>query len=542
MEKLIFIGGEAGQGIAKSAEVLGKSFTRQGYYVFNYREYGSLIRGGINFNIIKVSDEPVFSHEWKAEYFLALTSRVLNEFKNLKRGISISAGVKGADFVVDTEKILKELGAPRIVANSVLLGALYKAMKLNLEPLLEVMDEEFGKVAEINKRAARKGYEVYEGRTIELFKPRSKNPKYFISGSQAIALGALASGIDLYIAYPMTPATPVLHILAGMQKEHGIKVFQPENEIAVVNAALGASYAGAITMVGTSGGGFALMSEALSLQGCSEIPLVVYLAMRTGPSTGVPTYTGQSDLRFALHAGHGEFPRVVLAPGDPKEAFERTMEAFYLAYKYRVLSIILADKHVAESTFSFDSLPNPRVHPGRFLVEAGEGYKSYEITSNGISPRAAPGRHGIVRATSYEHDEEGYTVEDSESIKRMVEKRLRKGESLKKEIMSLEPIKVYGSGENVIISWGSTKGAIVDALKKLPDYKFIQIYYLEPFPADLVREELEGAKRIIAVENSATCMIADLIRQHTGIEVEKKIVKYDGRPFSSEEILEGVRR
>jgi len=541
VETLIFIGGEAGQGIAKSAEVLAKSFTRQGYYVFNYREYGSLIKGGVNFNILKVSDIPVLSHEWRADYFLALTERVLRELGHLKTGISISAGIEGADCVVDAKGIVKEIGAPKIVENSVLLGSLYRAMGLPLEPLLEVM-EEFGSAAEVNREAARRGYEAYGGEVRKLFSPQDPKPKYFISGSQATAMGALASGLDLYIAYPMTPATPVLHILAGLQDKYDIRVFQPENEIAVVNAALGASYAGAVTMVGTSGGGFALMTEALSLQGCSEVPLVVYLAMRTAPSTGVPTYTAQGDMRFALHAGHGEFPRVVVAPGDAREAFERTMEAFYLAYKYRVLGIILADKHVAESTFTFDSLPQPRVKPARFLVEADENYRSYEITENGVSPRAAPGGRGTVRATSYEHDEYGYTVEDGTSIIRMVDKRKRKWNALAQEVMQLEPVRVYGSGSNVIVSWGSTKGAIVDALQKLPGFRFVQIYYLEPFPAHIVKRELENAERVIAVENSATCMIAGLIRQHTGIEITEKLVKYDARPFSSEEIVEGVRK
>ncbi len=541
METLIFIGGEAGQGIAKSAEVLAKSLTRQGYYVFNYRDYGSLIRGGVNFNILKISDAPVFSNEWRVDYFVALTERVLNEFGKFNRGVSLSANIEGADHVVDVKGIVREAGAPVIAGNSALLGSLYRAMGLNIDMLLKTMDTEFGRGAEINKKVALMGYERYSGTSRKLFDP-VPGKRYFISGSQATALGAVAAGLDLYIAYPMTPATPVLHVLAGMQKKYDFRVFQAENEIAVVNAALGASYAGSTVMVGTSGGGFALMNEALSLQGCSEVPLVVYLAMRTGPSTGVPTYTGQGDMRFALHAGHGEFPRVVIAPGDAKEAFERTVEAFYLANKYRLLSVLLADKHVAESNYTFDSLPSLSVRPDRFLVNAGKDYKSYEITPDGLSPRAAPGGEGIVKATSYEHDEYGYTVEDGGSIVKMVDKRMRKGATLREEVARLSPFRVYGEGNNVIVSWGSTKGAILDALPRLPGFSFLQIYYLEPFPREGVKKVLEDADKVVAVENSATCMIAGLVTQHTGIEIEHRLTKYDARPFSSDEIVEGVRR
>jgi len=273
------------------------------------------------------------------------------------------------------------------------------------------------------------------------------------------------------------------------------------------------------------------MSEALSLQGMSEVPLVVYLAQRPAPSTGVPTYTGQGDLKFALNAGHGEFPRVVIAPGDAEEAFQRTMEAFYLSYKYHVLSILISDKHLGESHFTHDEMKF-KAKPRRFLVKPGKNYKRYLITKSGISPRAVPGE-GIVRATSYEHDEYGYTTEEPREIEKMVEKRLRKWESLRKEVMRMEPVKVYGRGRKLIVSWGSTKGAILDAIKGR-DYKFMQICYLSPFPSKEVLKELKRAKEVVLVENNATGLLADVIREQTGFEIKRKILKYDARPFTPE--------
>jgi len=429
------------------------------------------------------------------------------------------------------------LKAPQIVANSVLLGSLYKAMGQPLEPLLEQM-ECFGKRAGINRKAAVKGYQDYKGpvKPVKLGGP--KGPRYFVSGSQAVAFGAVAAGMDLYLAYPMTPATPVLHILAGLDAD--ISVVQLENEIGVANAALGASYAGASVMVGTSSGGYALMTETLSLQGMSELPLVLYLAMRPGPATGVPTYTSQGDLKFALYGGHGESPRVVVAPGDPLEAFERMAEAFYLANRYRTLSIVLSDKHLAESGFTFDKRPKFRVKPQRFLVSPGKGYRSYRMNASGVPPRA-PAGSALVRATSYEHDEFGYTVEGEDAIDSMVENRLKKARTIEKAVAALDPVRVFGRGRNLVVSWGSTKGAVLDALRHV-DARFLQLCYLRPFPSRSLLTLLEAADRVVLVENSATGQMADVIAEHTGFFIRDKILKYDGRPFGERELATRLRR
>ncbi len=527
VRRSVLIGGQAGQGVAKAAELLGKMFVRLGYYVFNYRDYPSLIRGGHNFNVITFSDERIFSHDEDPPIVVALDKRTVDTHK-AEFYITGSFYTPDRGIQINTNEALKQ-GIPPVSQNVILLGALAKYLGIPKSIGKEVV----GELGPLNVKAFEFGYD----RSVD-GERAGRIPRkglYFLTGNEAIALGALAWGIDMYIAYPMTPSTPVLHFLA---KRKEVVTLQLENEIAVVNAALGASYAGANVMVGTSGGGFALMNEALSLQGMSEVPLVVYLAQRMGPSTGVPTYTSQGDMLYALHAGHGEFPRVVVAPGDPAEAFRMTMEAFYLAYRYRVLSIILGDKHLGESHYTMLKEEfRPLVRPERFYVFPKDGYKSYEDTPDGVSPMAVPGSIPFtVRATSYEHDEYGITTEEAHEIEKMVEKRLRKAETVEQAVSSLKPLDVYGEGEKVILSWGSTKGAILDALKGLKDWKFVKINYLKPFPRREVMNVLEDAKRIVIVENTSTGQIGKLLAMETGIITEDKILRYDARPFTPEYI------
>ena len=537
MEFQITIAGEAGQGIAKSAELVARDFVSRGWYVFNYRDYGSLIRGGENFNILKIGTEPVYSNDWASNYAIVFGGFSSHHLKELApKGISIGT-VKGVGTPIKIGPILSGLNAPQIVANSVLLGALYKTMGQPLEGLLNEMDS-FGANAEVNKSATRRGYEVPLRRKAPIKEIPEKVKRYFVTGSQAVAMGAVAAGMDIYMAYPMTPATPVLHIIANL-KQYDVRSVQLENEIGVVNASLGANFAGAMTMVGTSGGGFALMNEALSLQGISEVPLVVYLCMRPGPATGVPTYTGQGDVGFALNAGHGEFSRAVVAPGDPVEAFERTAEAFYLANRFRTLSVILSDKHLAESNYTFDAVP--KVEPSKRFLVGGKGeFRNYRFSRDGLSPRAVPGK-AIVRATSYEHDEMGYTTEDSGQINRMVEKRLAKAETFEKAVMELSPARIYGKGRRLIVGWGSTKGAILDAMKHLRDTRFLQICYLKPLPVKIIKKEIKASSKVVLVENSATGAVADIIREGTGLSIDRKVLKYDGRPFGAKELAGKLR-
>ncbi len=540
MEINIIIGGQAGQGTQKASEILSKAFVRAGYYAFDYRDYQSLIRGGHNYNGVKISDEPIYSHEEEEiDFLLALDQNTISKhFSKLKENGKVIADRRinsDRKIEVNVNEILKEVGLTRISENIVLISVLWKILGLPPEILRETVLEE------LDEKNAKIVDAVFSREFSEVMKVevRERKKKYFLTGSHGVALGAIAAGLDLYIAYPMTPASPVLHILASLQDKYNFRVFHPENEIAVANMALGASYAGAKVMVGTSGGGFALMNEALSLQGMSEVPLVVYLAQRYAPATGIPTYTSQGDLKFALNAGHGEFPRVVVAPGDPAEAFRRTVEAFYLAYKYRVLSIILSDTYLAEAHATFDELPRVNLPTDRFIeLNPSEGYKYYKITDNGISPRTIPGLKDevLVKANSYEHDELGITTEEGEWAIKMSNKRWKKFEELKKEVENFEPFKIYGEGNKLIVCWGSTKGPALDAIKKLSGWKVLHVSYISPL-SPRIREVIESADKVVLVENNVTGLFGQVLKEQLGIEIEHKILKYDARPFTAKYLI-----
>lgn len=539
----ILIGGKAGQGIETTSRILAKSLVKLGFYAFTYRDYGSFISGGHNFNVVSFSEKPIYSHELSFDFALLLDKESydmhMNEFKDSCIFIS-DIQLERKNFVyIDSNEIIQKLNAKPIVKNSILLGAFFKVLGLPLQILLEVIRKEMKD--EKNVEAAEEGFNKATS-LLKLKLPSRKTEKVFIDGTSAVGLGAIYYGLDLYFAYPITPATSLLHFLSSLREKYDLKTIQLENEIAVANAAIGSSYAGAISMVGTSGGGFDLMTEAVSLQGMTEVPLVIYLAQRAGPSTGIPTYTMQGDLDSALHCGHGEFPRVVVAPGDAKEAFYKTIEAFYLAYKYGVVSIILSDKHLAESYFTFDKFEEPKIKGNRFILEAGsENFKPYEITKEFIPRRSIP-EITTVKVNSYEHDEYGFTTEDKEVARKMQEKRMKKFETLEKEVKKkFEMVKLYGKGKNLIISFGSTKGAIIDALETLKDFKFLQILYLSPFPKDIVRKEIEKVENAIIIENNASGQLGRVIRENVGISL-KEILKYDGRPFTSEEIVLNVKR
>ncbi|RLC35442.1 MAG: 2-oxoacid:acceptor oxidoreductase subunit alpha [Candidatus Nealsonbacteria bacterium] len=504
MQKTILIGGEAGLGTAVTSHLIGKIFCSLGYYVFNYRDYPSLIRGGHNFNVLRISDKPIHSHEEKYDIILALDQKTADiHEKDLNKG-GFVFGVK------ETEPVLQKLQGPKILANDVLIGLLFKYFGVDLKVVMSAAEKEFGQKSKLIKQAIEEGYGLTD---VKEKLEKVDKEKYFISGNEAIGIGSIAGNVDIHLAYPMTPASPVLHFLAKNQLENNILVFQPENEIAVINAALGASFTGAKVLVGTSGGGFALMTEAVSLAGMAELPIVIYLAQRTAPSTGVPTYTAQGDLKFALNAGHGEFARIVVAPGDPQEAIIRTQEAFYLTCKYRTPAIILGDKHLGESNYTFDELKKSQLA--------------------GVS-------HPVDRANSYEHSENGHTVEDAESVARGQEKRLSKMPLIEKEIQKLNPVAVYGKGNNLIVSHGSTKGAILDALPELPDFRFLQISYLSPFPREQVSDEIKKSQKVILVENSATGALADFIAEQTGLIIKNKVLKYDGRPFTPDYLIKNI--
>ena len=506
----ILIGGKAGQGINAVSKIISHVLVKEGYFSFNYRDYPSLIRGGHNFNVLSISDKKVGSVESKIDGILALDDKTLEHKKDLKKNGFV---VKASDF--------PDLGRN---LNMAMAGALVKILCLDKKYFIEEIKEHFH-----SEEAIRAG-EIGYGKGESKFKcMKMSNKIRIVSGSEAIAEGFINSGGEFYFAYPMTPATGVLHELGSSQ--NGMhRVFQAENEIAVINMALGCSFTGKKVMVGTSGGGFDLMTEALSFQGQSEIPLVVYLASRPGPGTGVPTYTSQGDLNVALRAGHGEFPRIVIAPGDPIECAEKVNEAMYLSEKFNCLSIVLSDKHLAESEFSSDRKPN----------------KTLKININ----RKLSGKF-VVRANGYAHDSEGHTTEDEVVVRGMQEKRLEKYEKIKNEVRKFEMVKIYGNkdAENLVIGFGSTKTVILDALDSIDNsietgkgkWKFLQVLYLMPM-YDEIEKEIKKAKNVIVVENNLTGQLGRLIREKTGIKIENRILKYDSRPFYSDKLKEELLR
>ncbi|MCD4759455.1 2-oxoacid:acceptor oxidoreductase family protein [archaeon] len=502
MKVSVLIGGKAGQGINKVSQIISDVLIKQGHFTFNYRDYPSLIRGGHNFNILSISNTRIGSHESKVDFILAMDKNTIKIHKK---------ELKKEGIIISYEKF-KDLG---INLNIALAGAFTKILGIEKKYLIKEIKKELNNPESI--KAAEKGFNSQE---VKFNLKKQNNKIKIISGSQAVAQGAINSKINRYFAYPMTPATGVMNELAEKQIKNKFMVFQPENEIAVVNAALGSSFAGANTMIGTSGGGFDLMSEGLSFQGISEIPLVVYLSSRPGPGTGVPTYSTQSDLNIALRAGHGEFPRVVIAPGDPKEAIEKTNEAFYLTNKFNCLSILLSDKHLAESEFSTNKKPN----------------KILKVIAN----KKLPGK-SIVKASSYEHDKFGNTTEDPKIIKKNQENRLKKYSQIKTEAKKFEMIKIYGkrTSKKLIIGWGSTKGVILDAIENT-DYKFLQILYLMPMSNE-IKKEIKKAKKVVLVENNLTGQLGRIIREKTGIEIKNRILRYDSRPFLCDELRKEIR-
>ena len=486
MKVNILFGGKAGQGTNILSNLLGQALTKIGYYVFMSREYQSMIRGGHNFNLLTFSDSPINSNDSELDLIVALDQNTAKVHKEeLKK----------------TGEIIQKEGGE----NMYFAGRMFKILCIDFKILEEELKnlEKF----EENIKEAKKGYAEEKKEICKVI--LNKEKLIFMNGNQGISEGAIKSGLDIYYAYPMTPATNVMTELSKKQIEKNILVLELENEIAIINAAIGSAMTGAKTMIGTSGGGFDLMTESFSLVGMAEIPLVIYLASRPGPSTGAATYTAQGDLEMLRFAGHGEFPRVISAPGDPKEAQELTSQAFYFSQKFGVPAIVLSDKHLAESAYTLSENP---------IITT-----SLKTTS-------------MRRYQSHEADEFGSTSDDAELIMRNVEKRRKKEKEIEEEEKKFAEFNIYGNknSKNIIVSWGSTKGAIVDAIKDL-DVKFLQVLYLEPFAK--IKKELEG-KNIILIENNATGQLGKVIAEKTGIFIEEKnkILKYDGRPFFSDKL------
>ena len=528
------IGGAAGQGIKSAGAMLSKVTTRSGFHIYTYTEYPSLIRGGHNVIQLLISKEPVLSPSQKINLLVALNQETLDlHLGEIVPGGAIlcdcdagfdksKAGADINELGVPLSKLAEESGGGELAQNTVAIGAVVAFLGGSLKILKDLIEEEFaGKDSQLiasNQAAAGAGFAFiqshFSDKIQDILKPMDKiDPKIVVDGNDAISIGAVSSGMQFASIYPMTPITSILTNLASWQEKYGFIFKQPEDELAAINMAIGASYAGARAMTATSGGGFCLMTEGISLAGMAEIPIVVVLGMRPGPSTGMPTWSEQGDLQFALHSGHGDFPRIVLAAGDGEEAFRLTKEAFYLAEKYRTPVILITDKNLSENTQSFTPFPSKSDH---LLGDT----------------------HRLMSTSSDEHDENGFSVDDVATRNKMMEKRMKKLETCMAEDMEKPQLFGPETADLTIVSWGSNKGAILEALKGLPDTNFLHITWMNPFPADEVKKILGNAKNILDVECNFSGQLVALISEKCGIEIKNKLLKYDGRPIYPEEIIQ----
>ena len=544
----ILIGGAAGQGVDTTASVLVKLLKSEGYAVFTNSDFMSRIRGGHNFILIRFGDSLVYSHSLVLDGLVALDDdTVALHIDQLKPDgfILCDEKIKTDDkraIKVPLTDMAKELGNPRVsgsIANSVIL----KLFNLSLDGVKTVLTQELAeKYLDINMEAFKKGYELVESRYPKLEADFSGH--MLINGNKALALGALASGLKFYSAYPMSPSTSIMEFLAEHGKDLNVVVEQAEDEIAAINMAIGASFTGVRAMTGTSGGGFALMVEALGLSGIAEIPLVAVDVQRPGPATGLPTRTEQSDLRFVIHASQGEFPRKVVAVRHHEDAYWQTIKAFATAEKYQTPVIILSDQFLGDGLATIKPVTLPEKTPSKIIEIKGE-YKRYLLTEDGISPRLYPGQtKHLVHADSDEHDEQGLITESGDVRNKMMEKRMLKLQGIIKE---LEEPDFFGSdsSEVLLVGWGSTWGPIKEAIellnKETPNkYSALVFGDVYPLPEKLLTKHAKTAKVIINVEQNATGQLAGLIRETTGIVCTDHILKYDGRQITAEEIVKSV--
>ncbi len=539
----ILIGGAAGEGSKKAGLIIAKLLSNYGYEIYIYEDYQSLIRGGHNFSLVRASDKKVSSTKGGIDFLLALDEETIK--KHEKKIENKSQIVFNSDKIsfnsgigVPIEETTKKLKGIPIMKNTALVAAFAKIIGIEWTTVKKVLEKELPVAVDLNLKIADKAYK--ETKTIIKVKKNKNVSKPLVSGNEAIALGALAAGLDAYVSYPMTPATGILNYMASVAIKNKLIVFQPENEISVINTAIGLSFSGKKTMIGTSGGGFGLMNEGISLSGQSETPLVIVNSQRMGPSTGVPTYSGQSDLLHVLSSGHGDFVRFVVAPGDTEEAFNFSAIALNVSWKYQVPSIILSDKELSESTFSFNE-QKATLAKGLLWNKKGE-YLRYKNTENGISPLAFPGeKKAIIKGTSYEHDQKGIAIEDKEGIKKMQDKRLRKYKELKKELDKIKCVNVYGNkkSKKAVVFWGSLKGTAVETAENLK-IKAIQISVFQPFPEKQIKKAFQGVNKIISVEVNATGQMTRILKNH-GIKINKTILKYDGRPFTTDELERKIK-
>jgi 2-oxoglutarate ferredoxin oxidoreductase subunit alpha len=594
------IGGPQGSGLNVSAEILAKALSRFGYYVFGQIEYHSNIKGKHSAYRLRISEAPVHSHVETVHLLSALDEETLvgdmyHEFP-AHRGHAHEIAPGGAilydaeqrkftewiarddillwemPYAELLEKALAEAGKPgqarayRIMTNTLALGASVAVLGFDFEPVAQAISESFGmkagKVAHLNVNAAKYAYEYAREKFAKDMKYKlppapPRRDQILVKGVQAVGMAKIKAGCGLQTYYPISPATDESVYLENYQGDYNLLVLQTEDEVSAIDAAVMGAHGGVRSSTSTSGPGFALMPEGLGFAAITEAPgPVVLLYQRGGPSTGLPTRQEQGDLLFALHAGQGDIPRIVLAPGDIEECFYDTFEAFNYADRYQMPVIILVDKHLASCYQTLPVFDTSKLKIDRGLIyqpgpNVNGDYLRHAFTESGISPRAVPGTQGgIFWTTSDEHDPRGHITEGIGNRIQMMQKRMKKIELAAREVPEEKKYRLFGPAVGqkkspvLIVGWGSTKGAIRDALDRLDpqhqNYSFLQLRMMRPFPAEQVARILQSAAKVISFDCNYSGQIASLIRAETGFSVHHQVVKFDGRPFSEDEIIVAI--
>ena len=561
-EFTVGIGGAAGDGIASTENILARTCARLGLQICAYNSYQSLIRGGHIWLRIRGADRALHSHGDHLTVMIALNQETLQRHAHeVNEGGTIL--YNGDRFNADDLKLnkdvdaiplpVKEISAPfggkPLMQNMVALGAALHLLGLEVDVANEVVADVFGKkgekVVSTNQSLIKGGYEHVQGKASPFgYKWEfSRKARPVITGNEAIAMGAAAAGCNFYTAYPMTPASSILHWMAAHAEELGIVVKQAEDELAVANIAIGAGYAGVRSMCATSGGGFALMTEAIGMAGMMEVPVVFVEVQRGGPSTGLPTKTEQGDLNQVFGASQGDFPRVIMAPTSMVDMFNTAPEAFNLADRFQLPVLIMSDLYLSEHDETVDIEDfdwEPKIDRGEVVTgDPGNGFKRYAITESGVSPRVLPGNPGTLHVTgSDEHDESGDLISDVRTDPatriKMMDKRQRKLDFVLKE---LPAPKLHGpaDGDITLIGWGSTEGVIHEAMEILEKdgvrCNSLQIKYLVPFHSEEIKKILDGCKKTVVVEANFSGQFERFLRAETGFSVDGHIRKYDGEPI-----------
>lgn len=555
--KNILIGGEAGQGLATVGQLLAKSLVRAGYEVVVTQDYMSRIRGGHNTFAIRAGVQDILAPVEDIDILVALN----NETVQLHQNNLAEGGIVLLDATLDACSLhcyqapFKDMIPKPIFENVAALGALCALLGLKREVPEKLLHDTFGKKGEElvkqNVTVMNTAYDWVKDNPApfpplpELPPKAEEHNNIFIHGNEAIALGALAAGVKFCSFYPMTPGTSIAMNLIALGPKMGVVVEQAEDEIAAINMGLGGSYAGARTIVPTSGGGFALMVEGVSLAGMTETPIVVALAQRPGPATGLPTRTGQEDLNLVLYSGHGEFPRAIFAPGDVEQCFTLTHRSFDQAEKHQSPVFLLTDQFLADSLrgvpmFDVDALPAP-VLPGTETDDPA-GYERYAVTENGVSPRLLPGfGEYLVVSDSDEHTPDGHITEDLDVRITMQNKRLKKGVGLLEDTLPPDLLGADGA-DTILVCWGSTRGAAVEAAAQMTEQgnptavlHFQQVFPLNP---DHFLPLLEKAGTTVCIEGNSSGQFAQLLMRDFGFKFDKQVLRYDGLPFTAKYIMD----